>query len=412
MIRKLRIKFVAVLMSVVTVFLVALLGVLYFASSTHFRQSSMESLRNAIQEGNRASAIMPLIVADVSPLGDVRILTNQIPFITEEDIIADITLISSANTRSGFLKENRLRFMKRNIGPDIVRYAFADTNGEQSSLRALAMHSLWIGIAAFLGLFVFSLMLSGWIVRPVEEAWNKQKQFVADASHELKTPLTTALSNVDMMLSAPASISTEKTKRRLDITKTELVRMKDLVGKLLTLAKADAGRAGDTKTESFSEVDLSQEIDLCASSFEPVFFDNGKILSSSIVPGCTVTGNPEKLRELTGILLDNACKYSCLGSTVKVTLSKDEKKRAHIAVENDGPQIPAESIKRIFERFYRIDESRGEIEGYGLGLAIAKEIAGEHKGEIYAESSANGHTVFHVKLPLTPRKKRFPNDAH
>ncbi len=412
MIRKLRMKFVAVLMSVVTVFLVALLCVLYFASSTHFRQSSMESLRNAIQEGNLASAIMPLIVADVSPIGEVRILTNQIPFITEEDIIADITLVSSGNTRSGFLKEKRLRFMKTNIGPGIVRYAFADTNGEKSSLRALAMHSLWIGIAAFLGLFVFSLMLSGWIVRPVEEAWNKQKQFVADASHELKTPLTTALSNVDMMLSAPDSISAEKTKRRLDITKTELVRMKELVGKLLTLAKADAGRTGDTKTESPSEVDLSQEIDLCVSSFEPVFFDRGKILSSNISQGCTVTGNPGKLRELAGILLDNACKYSRADSTIKVTLSKDEKKRAHLTVESDGKQIPPESIKRIFERFYRIDESRGEVEGYGLGLSIAKEIAGQHKGEIYAESNANGHTVFHVRLPLAAKKKRFANDAH
>ncbi len=403
MIHRLQIKFVAVLMSVVTVFIVVLLCVLYFASSTHFRQSSADALMNALQEGKHASAIMPLIVADMSSSGKIRVLTNQIPFITGKDILDYINLVRESNECYGLLKDKSLRFMRRNIGPNVTRYAFADMHGEKLSLRALAMHSILIGIAAFLGLFVFSMMLSRWIVRPVEEAWNKQKQFVADASHELKTPLTTALSNVDMMLSAPASIPTEKTKRRLDITKTELVRMKDLVGKLLLLARADAEQPG--KTEK-SEVGLSETLDLCVSSFEPVFFDNGKSLSSNIVPGCTVSGNSGKLRELAGILLDNACKYSNNGSTVFITLTKDEKKSAHLKVESFGKPIPPESINRIFERFYRVDESREEVEGCGLGLSIAQEIVSEHKGEIYAESGPGNRTVFHVKLPLATIKKR------
>lgn len=398
MIQKLRRKFMLVLMSVMTVFLAALLVGIYLSNAAHYRQLSLDTLRSAAMDGERARGSMPLIVVETEPNGQIRVLLNQLYFMSETELFDAVIHAWEAGAEWGDIPEQNLRYLRWERGPGRVRYAFADTYGEMRSLCAQAVNSSIIGAAAFLGLLLFSVVLSRWIIRPVQEAWNKQRQFVADASHELKTPLTVALSNVDMALTASGPDSNEKNRRRLDITKTELLRMKDLVEKLLSLARADVE---DRRTaEPFAPVNFSYLLTCSISSFEPVFFDAGRRLSSEIVPNCYVTGDQGKLAELISILLDNACKYSLDGSAVAVRLACVNKKWLHLTVENDGAAIPSDALPRIFDRFFRADSSRGETSGYGLGLSIAYEISALHRGKIWAESAAN-HTVFHVRLPCT-----------
>ena len=204
-----------------------------------------------------------------------------------------------------------------------------------------------------------------------------------------------ALSNVDMALSIQGSFPDEKNRRRLDIAETALLRMKDLVEKLLTLARGDA-EEGEADAASFVPIDLTYLLSCSTASFEPVFFDAGRCLRVEIAPGCQMMGSAGKLWELFGILLDNACKYSAPGSTVTVRLER-EGGRICLAVENDGDGIPPEALPRVFERFFRVDPSRGEIAGCGLGLSIAEEIVSRHGGKIWAES-AGGRTGFYVRF--------------
>ncbi len=400
MIRRLRWKFVLAFTSVASLFLTALLAGLYLSSAAHYRQASLETLRSVLLERGRPRGGAPVALAEESPPGQLRVVLNHIYPLTEEEIAQAAAEAGRMGTDSGDLPAQHLRFLRQGAGPGRTRYAFADTTGELASLRTQALHSLLIGAAALAGLLAFSLLLSKWMIRPIEEAWTRQRQFVADASHELKTPLTVALSNVDMALAAPALPPNGKGRRRLDITKAELLRMKGLVEKLLALARMDA-KEGRPPASPLAPVDLSYLLACSAASFEPLFFEAGRQLASAIAPGCHTRGDAGQLSQLAGILLDNACKYSAPGSTAFLRLERAKGGRLLLSIEDQGAPIPPEDLPRIFQRFYRADPSRGETPGYGLGLSIAHEIAAQHKGKIWAKS-AGGRTVFYVELPCAP----------
>lgn len=381
-------------MGAAAVFLGALLTGLYLSNAAHYKRSSLETAHEALLEGGRARGGMPVVVAESGPGDRVFILSNQIYFLGEEEVAAAVAEAEALGAGTGELPRRNLRFLCRETGPGRRRWAFVDTYGEKASLRAQAISSLLIGALAFLGFWGLSMVLSRWMVRPVAQAWEKQRQFVADASHELKTPLTVALSNVDMALSAGESDTGSRNRRRLDITKIELLRMKGLVEKLLLLARADAqeGRAA----KPIGEADLTYLLACSLLSFEPLFFEAGRQLQSSVAPGCRTAGDPARLSELFGILLDNACKYSLPGSRVDVRL-ESKSGGTLLTVENDCAPIPADSLPHLFDRFYRLDASRGDVSGYGLGLSIAKEIAAQHGGKIWA-GGGGGHIAFYVLL--------------
>ena len=258
-------------------------------------------------------------------------------------------------------------------------------------LRNMMASYLMIALTALLLLFGVSVLLSRWATRPVEKAWAQQKQFLSDASHELKTPLTVILSNAELLESAALP---DKPADWVDNIRSEAGSMRVLVEEMLTLARGDNMAAEAPKTD----VSLSDVAYDCALAFEPVAFEAGKPLQEEIAPDIRVTGDADKLRRLISVLLDNAIKYGADGGAITLTLQKTDR-QALLTVSNPGEPISPEHLPHLFERFYRADASRGEHSGYGLGLSIATAIAAEHHGTLRAESDAVS-TRFLFQIPL------------
>ena len=218
---------------------------------------------------------------------------------------------------------------------------------------------------------------------------------MADASHELKTPLTVILTNTGILLSHPGD-SIQSQHKWVDYIRDEAQRMRALVEDLLFLAKSDDPRRDSARP---LPVDLSE---LCWSAllpFEPVAFEAGVELDSQVEPDLAVSGHADQLRRLVTILLDNAVKYAGDRGAVAVRLDRCEKNAARLTVKNTGPAIPPAQLEHLFERFYRADDSRARTSGgYGLGLAIAKELAVLHHGTLEVTRSGPGGTTFELKL--------------
>ena len=258
-------------------------------------------------------------------------------------------------------------------------------------LRRLVRSYLLIALGAMLVLLGIAAAASRWVTRPVEKAWKQQRQFLSDASHELKTPLTVILSNAELLEGAGLA---EKPARWSGNIHTEAEQMRTLVEQMLTLARADNG----VRPAAMEPLNLSDVATDCVLAFEPVAFEAGKPLEERITADITVVGDADRLRRLISILLDNAVKYGAEGGHITLTLEKTDR-QARLTVSNPGDPIPPEHLAHLFERFYRADASRGEKSGFGLGLAIADTIAREHKGMLKAESDT-ASTRFTFTMPL------------
>lgn len=281
--------------------------------------------------------------------------------------------------------------------------AFVDRTQEYTSMKSFLFSSLLVGSCALVALFVISFFLSAWVVRPVEKAWAQQKQFVADASHELKTPLTVILANTGILLSHPQD-SIEQQKRWIQNTQEEAVNMKKLVDDMLFLAKSDAA-----VSLVYSEVNFSDVVWSSVLPFESVAFEQGLSLDSDIAENINFLGDEGKLRELVRILLDNACKYCAPKGKIFVRLEREgEKERFLLSVKNTvSEKMSEQELERMFERFYRADKARNrEKGGYGLGLAIAKSIVDQHHGKISASYPSEDEIAVNVQFRMKEQKNK------
>lgn len=260
-----------------------------------------------------------------------------------------------------------------------------------STMQSLAIAS----IIALIGFFLLSLFLSRWALGPVQRAWSQQQQFIADASHELKTPLTVIMANNSILKSNSDSTVGEQM-QWVDSTQAEAKLMQGLVNDMLYLARSE----GDEQELVRESVDLSDLAHSAALQFEAVAFEQGITLDDDIVDGILVQGNAEQLGRLIAILVDNACKYC--GEKGRVTICLDQVGgKARIRVHNTGDPIDPEDLPHLFDRFYRADKARTRGKGgFGLGLAIAHNIVTAHGGDIEATSTAAEGTTFTATLPL------------
>ena len=332
-------------------------------------------------------------MARVDPSGEVAMLFAENVSVSQErlrQIVADIPLSESGD---GILKEHNLRYMAKSEGSS-MKIAFIDLTDDIAATRNALLASVVFCVIALAAFLFISLYLSRWALQPVERAWAQQRRFIADASHELKTPLTVILANTGI-LRANRSSTVEQQMNWVDNTEAEASRMKKLVDNLLFLARAD----GAETPLAYSVVNLSDVFVSTALAFESVAFERGISLETmAISPDLHISGNEVQLGQLIGILLDNAAKYAKEGSVVTLSLEARQAKAA-LTVHNDGSYLPPNELAHIFDRFYRADQSRS-AEGYGLGLSIAQSIVEAHAGKISARSDVSGGTDFTVLLPL------------
>lgn len=392
MIRTLRLKFICVTMAIFTLFLVVLLGLLVHTTADGLRTESISQLRQAAGgpggPGRPGQLRHPCFVIRVTPLGQSIQSTSGFDLSDEEMLTQIVALAAASDKEIGEIDEYSLRFCRMQR-PNELTIAFTDISGEISTLRTLKLTCTGIGLVSVLAFWLLSTLLAKWAVRPVEQAWQEQRQFVADASHELKTPLTVILTNAELL--QERADETQDQYARSIVTMSH--QMRSLVEGLLELARVDNGAA----RAAFEPLDLSELVNDELLPFEPVYFERGLMLESSIEEDITINGSPRHLRQVADILLDNAMKYAPAESTVHIRLAK-QGCCALLTVTNPGESLNREQCQNIFRRFYRIDAARTSG-GYGLGLPIAKGIVTDHGGKIWAESR-EGQVSFRVQLPM------------
>lgn len=345
--------------------------------------------------------VIPVALFSVSADGAMTALGRYNTASISQDVLEQAgEQLAGTDEGFGSLSDLGLFYVKRQAG-GVMYLAFADM-GSASGWRALAATLAVVEVGTLAVFFVISLFFSRWALRPVARAWTQQRRFVADASHDLKTPLTVILANTSIALEHPER-SVASQSQWLESTQHEAEAMQGLVGDLLTLAKMDeeeaAAQSGAARP-AFEEVDLSDVIEGEVLQFESVAFERGVRLESQVEPGIELRGNEQRLRRLAGTLIDNACKYVDDGGAVDVALSRSGK-QARLAVRNTGAPISPEDLPHVFDRFYRADKARtGGAGGHGLGLAIARAIAEEHGGNLSVASTQAEGTVFTATLPL------------
>ena len=413
MIRTLRRKFTILCMSMVTAVLAMVFFLVYTAIQNNTAALSREVLHQVIQQEDfylgggslyrpelsidvgGSQVLLPYFTVNVWPRRDgtytAEVTGGTFASMDDTDALQEIlSFCLGQEEDEGTVPQYQLRYLRENNGL-YQKLAFVDLSMERAVLGKMMGSYLRIGAVAFVLLLGVAMLLSRWATRPAEKAWRQQRQFLSDASHELKTPLTVILSNAELLESAPLE---PRPARWTDNIHSEAQQMKKLVEQMLSLARSD----DMVQTSVFGEVSLSDVAADCALAFEPVAFEAGKPLEYDIPEAVTVSGDAGKLRQVISVLLDNAIKYGGEGGTIHLTLSATDR-QARLTVSNPGEPIPAEQLDRLFERFYRADASRGEKSGFGLGLPIAASIAAEHRGTLKAESDRDS-THFTLTLPL------------
>lgn len=398
MIRKLRLKFIAILMVLVCVVFCVVFGMVYRFTQRALEAETISMMRDVARGANRPgkpgeptlNLKLPCFSLVIGEHGELLRVDGGYYDLSDEAFLLE--LIAEADGNSGALREHNhnLRYLRMKMPKGAV-LVFADMSSEIMTLRNLVRTFVVIGIFGLLIFFVIAVCLSRWVVRPVEEAWRQQKQFVADASHELKTPLTVIMTNADLLQSE--EYSAEEKKKLTKSIVTMSVQMRSLVERLLELNRTETGKSD----REMCPLDLSRLTLDTAISFEGIFVEKGLMLESEVEPDISVWGNEVGLRQVLDILLDNAQKYSDPGSQTDLRLYTAGQSKCCLCVSNPGQHLAEADLKNIFQRFYRMDEARSRDGSFGLGLSIAANIVEQHRGRIWAESK-DGINRFYVEL--------------
>ena len=309
--------------------------------------------------------------------------TESIYSITNEQAAEYANEVIDEGGERGWISSYRYKVFYTNFGKGVV---FVD--GSMS--RAIMMESTTIAGVVLLAcaalVLVLIFLLSKKAVKPIAESYEKQKQFITDAGHELKTPLTLILTNLHI---AEAELGQNEW---LDDIRSEGDRMSELINQLVALSRMDE----DSHEIESSEVALGEVVTNTVLEFEPLAKDREKTIVSDIDNTVVYNGDEVLLRRLVGILMDNAIKYCDNGGEITVALHKSRK--IVLTIENTYSAVSELELNRLFDRFYRADKARTFTGGYGIGLSMAKSIVEKHKGEISAYKKDDTHIGFKITL--------------
>lgn len=327
------------------------------------------------------------IAVRISEDGEIfGITTGSIANINVTKIQALVDLTLAKDKPNGEIQGWKFLLQEKSYGYILV---YMDVTGQTQLENNLMMISGGILSLVWLVMLGLALFLSRWIARPVEKAFATQTRFVADASHELKTPIAVINANLAVLESTG-----KKPNKWLGYIQAETGRMNGLVNSLLTLATMDdpSFRRNDS---TFMLDDL---VDSCVLPFESLMFESGIKLTVDCEQGVPMTGDWDKLSQMIRILLDNAAKHTKAGGTIAIELKRKGNKKV-LTVLNQGESISSIDGAKIFERFYRTDFARDrDSGGYGLGLSIARTIVDLHKGKIYVDTTVRDGAKFVVEL--------------
>lgn len=256
-----------------------------------------------------------------------------------------------------------------------------------SHIKVMIIFSIIMASFSTVIIFIIAKKLSITIVKPVEETFEKQKQFISDASHELKTPLAIIEANTDVLQDKVGE------SKWINYIQTEIESMNKLINELLLLAKIE----NVDNVKEYVQLDVSKEVEIILSMFESIAYEKGVNIESNIEENILLNGNKQDIEHIVSTLTDNAIKHTISGNKIIVDLKKD-KNEIILEVKNMGEPIPEEEREKIFERFYRIDKSRNRVEKrYGLGLSIAKATIEKYNGKITVDCK-DGFTIFKVVI--------------
>lgn len=417
MLKKLRRRFVLISMSIISLILVFFYliscAILFVSLTVDMRSvlktySSVSSFDTHPQIGqnNEQTSLFALYsgsicVVSVNEFGGIKILDFSRANMDEKSLNAAVDEALKYDSDFGHINSMHLFYNKT---PTLIGYriAFSDSAQYFKYMQSILTDGAVLCVFAFFFLFILTRALAKMSLKPVEKAWQQQKNFIADASHELKTPLTVILTNSNILQSHKDDNISDQMKW-VESTYEEATHMKELVDKLLLLAKSD----NMSQNNMFTDVNLSELAMQLALQYEPVAFESGVVLYSDIDKDVHLHGDQVALNQIIHILLDNAVKYAGENGEVTLSLKKHGGKRIKknsgyilLSTTNTGKPIPEDEIPHLFERFYRSDKARTSGNGYGLGLAICKNLAALHNADITVTSDEENGTVFTVKFKL------------
>ena len=377
-----------VILSIFSITLLFIYNYQYYKSEYLRVENSLRNTNILSKRGEVGRGPMRFIDTKVYTvlLDDDKNIINIISHYDEENIDEDlkefINSIDKNNKETviGNLYKDKYSYRVHKNGIILV-----DNSNSISKLNSIKKISIFFLVCMELIAAYISSLLSRWIIRPVVEAFDKQKQFIADASHELKTPLAV------IMASADALEKNKSEKKWISNIQTESERMNNLITNLLDLSKVENSKP------IFEEVNLSKIVEKVSLTLESLMFEKNIELLTNIDKDIIIKSNSDEMKQLISILLDNAIKHSISDGEITVNLSEN-KSQILLEVKNKGEAIKKGEEEKIFERFYRSDKSRNRNDNrYGLGLAIAKSIVEKYNGQISAYSE-NKYTTFKVEF--------------
>ncbi|MCQ2751508.1 MAG: HAMP domain-containing histidine kinase [Coriobacteriales bacterium] len=422
MIKKFQIRFIVATMLIIGIIsLVTIVAILTINKQNYDSQIDDALVKSAGRNENYVPNLgmgqfdnqiigIPICVVEVYPNSIIRIKPNSTASINEEILKIVVDEALKSNTDKGYIAYYKLKFCK-SPNLDVFNIAFADTTYFDIEMYRQIVICCIAWLLLMLILLFIVWQISKRIVKPIEKSLKQQQQFIADASHELKTPLTVILANTSILKENSNNTIAQEEKWIKSIS-DQAHKMQNLTQEMLTLAQNDAGVDFESQMQI---IDFSKICNMITLQYDAVAFENNLLIESNIASNIQIKGIESRISTMVSTLLENACKYAYPNTTIFVYLEKI-KGHTQLSIANTGDTIAQQDLEHIFDRFYKIDKSRSQLNmnldsdntikskgvnsfSFGLGLSIVKECVKIHKGTINVTSLDN-LTTFTIKIPI------------